>query len=185
MFSKYQLHNFQEFIAKNKLNSDRIKHTSELVWSYYHFAYYQMISLNESYNSFFKEAPEQNDIIISYLNKSWSYAYGMYALLRTTLEIMSTLRKMLEDTNPIDQYYEIEIKKIIDIANDVVKHPAFKHQIMSSGTQPIALSLNGEIDIVTISDLGTFEKKEINPMKDFETVRNYIEYISEKLLIKK
>lgn len=181
MFSKYQLPNFLEFLSKYKTTDDRAKHTLELVWSYYHFAYYQMISLNETSNLFFKEAPEGNEIITTYLHKSWSYAYGMYTLLRTTLESLSIFRKMISDIKPVDSYYQKEVERVIFIANDIVKHPMFKHNIVSTGTQPIALSLNGLIDVAITSPNGHTLKTEIDPIKDFEVIHNYIEYVFSNL----
>ncbi len=181
MFPKYQLPNLLEFLSKYKTTDDRAKHTLELVWPYYHFAYYQMISLSETSNLFFKEAPEKNEIITEYLHKSWSYAYGMYTLLRTTLESLSVFRKMISDAKPVDDYYQKELKRIIFIANDIVKHPMFKHNVVSTGTQPIALSLNGIIDVVVTSHNGKVLKTEINPIDDFEIIHNYIEYIFDRL----
>ena len=57
----------------------------------------------------------------------------------------------------------------------------FKHDDVSTGTQPIALGLNGTLDVIVASYSGVTQKFEIDPMKDFEFVHNYIEYIFNRL----
>lgn len=180
--SKYQIPLFVEFFSRFSFPDAKSKHTAEVAMSYYVFAYYQMIALSETYTLFFKkESPSSGEVAES-LNKSWSHAFAMYALLRTCLEALSIMRKMLSDTDDVDETHAKNVKKLIDIANDVVKHPTFKLEKMSEACEPQALSLNGEIDVVVWSELGYASKIEIDPIQDFYQVHNYIEYLSDRLL---
>jgi hypothetical protein len=146
-------------------------------------AYHQMIAHSENCNEFFKDSSAPNDPKLAkmYLYKSWSHAFGMYTLLRTTLETLSVMRKMIGDTKDVDPYYQSNIKRIIDIANDNIKHPSFKYGVESEACEPDTLSINGEIDIITWSKDLSGTRTAIDPLKDFYTVTNYIEYIAEQI----
>ncbi len=181
MVPKYQVPKFLEFYASYAFPDAKSKHTADVALAYYHYAYYQMISFGETYTEFFEVDNPGNGEVMFYLRKSWSYAFGMYTLLRTTIEAINVMRKMIGDTNTVDTYYQKSIKEIIDIANDIVKHPTFKYGGVSEACEPQALSMNGEIDIVVWSDSGNPSKIELNPMKDFYTITNYCEYIAEKV----
>ncbi len=182
MIDKYRIPKYLEFLSKYKFPDSKSRHTAKMADLYYEFAYYQMLSLSETYTAFFKEQSPTHNEVMYHLHKSWAFAYAMYALLRTSLDAIRITRKMIGDTSTIDIYYEEQIKKIIDIANDIVKHPTFKPTPEESwAVEPQALSLNGEIDVVIGSDKGDMVKAELNPMSDFEVVRNYLEYIGDKL----
>ena len=182
LVQKYSIPQFLEFYAGYKFPDQKSKHTADVALSYYLYAYHQMMSLSDSYTEFFKKENPTNSEVMYYMRKSWSYAFAMYALLRTMLEALSILRKMLSDAKAVDAYYAENIKRVVDIANDIVKHPTFKHDRPSNACEPQALSLNGEIDIVIWSDAGDATKLELNPMQDFYLVRNYLEYIAERFL---
>src|SRR5271157_4785599 len=125
MLPKYQLPGFIKFYSFYKFTDLKSKQTASLVLSYYDYAYHQMLSLSDTYAEFFKENTDEHHRVMFYLHKSWSYAFGMYALLRTTIEALSILRKMMGDMAPVSTYYQENIKRIIDIANNIVKHPTF------------------------------------------------------------
>jgi len=89
---------------------------------------------------------------------------------------------MIGDVRQIDSVYRDDLIRIIDIANNIVKHPMYKHNQLSEGAQPVALDISGGIDVAIQSDItGQINKKELNPMKDFYAVRNYIEHIFDNL----
>ena len=182
LFPKYKIPQFLEFYARYNFPDAKSKHTADVALSYYLYAYHQMISLSDTYTEFFKQENPPHDQVMFYLRKSWSYAFAMYALLRTALEALSIMRKMLKDTEPVSDYYQENIERLINIANDIVKHPTYKHDEASEACEPQALSMNGEIDVVVWSDAGDASKIEINPMQDFYLVHNYLEYLAEKLL---
>ena len=182
MLDKYQLTNCIDFYGKYAFPDVKSKHTADVAISYYYYAYYQMMSLSTTYVAFFKEQNPSNDEVMHYLRQSWSYAFSMYAMLRTMLDALRIMRQMIGDTTPVDASYEENIKRIIDIANDIVKHPTYKVGVASEACEPLALSLNGEIDIIVWSNTGQSSKMELSPMKDFEVVHNYAEYITARLL---
>lgn len=179
MIPFYQLPNYLEFLSKYRFPDDRSKHTAELAWAYYKFSYYQMLTLSKTCNNFFKIENPDHDTVMENLNKCWSYAYGMYALLRTTLDAIRIFRKMVNDKSSHARYYD-DVKRIVDIANDVIKHPTFKPNQLSTGTLPISIMIGAEIDVVINSDDGTVKRMQIDPMKDFKIVRDYLNYIADK-----
>lgn len=182
MIQKYELPQFLKYMLRTNFTDDRAKHTAEIVKSYYDLSYYQMLDLSKTTNEFFDIQDPTQDIITEYLKKSWSYAYAMYALLRTSIEALSIFRQMVGDVRQIDPIYRDELKNIIDIANHIVKHPMFKHGQLSEGVQPVSLDVGGGIDVAVQSDTtGQITKKELDPMRDFYAIRNYIEHIFENL----
>ena len=182
--TKYTIPNFIEFSLQYKFPDAKSKHTAQMAVSYYLYSYHQMISFSDSYTEFFKKQNPSHNEVAFYLCKSWSYAFAMYALLRTSLEALSIMRKMLGDVSSVDKYYEENIKRLADIGNDIIKHPTYKHGSVSEACEPQALSLNGEIDIVIFSNSGAVSKLELDPMEDFYLVTNYLEYLAERLFPK-
>lgn len=182
MIQKYELPEFLGYVMRTKFTDERAKHTAEIVKQYYDLAYYQMLDLSETTNGFFGLRDPAQDVVTFHLKKSWSYAYGMYALIRTSVEALSIFRQMIGDVRQIDPVYRDELIRIIDIANHIIKHPMYKHNQLSEGAQPVSLDISGGIDIAIQSDTtGQISKKELDPMKDFYFVRNYIEHIFENL----
>ena len=183
IISKYQTPQFLEFFARYKFPDFKSKHTASTAMSYYRYAYYQFLSHTDNYVAFFKERNPSHDQVMAALRISWSYAFGMYVHLRTTIDSLRIMRQMISDTTAIDIYYKQNIKRICDIANDMVKHPTFKYSLISEACEPQALEMNGEIDIVSWSENGQYEGKEsLNPSKDFDCVHDYMEYLGNKLL---
>ena len=181
MLRKYQLPQCLEFYSKYPFPDIKSKHTANIAISYYYLAYFQMLSLGDAYTTFFKEENPDQDEVMFHLRKSWSYAFGMYAMLRTTIEALNIMKKMLKYTIAVDDY-QGEIKRIIDIVNNIVKHPTYKHGVVSEACEPKALSMNGEIDIIFWSDSGHSSKIELDPMKDFDIIHNYLEFIANRFL---
>src|SRR5262249_31790993 len=145
-----------EFLVRYKFPDFKSKHTAAAAMSYYLYAYHQFLSHTDNYVSFFKEKDPSHDRVMSSLRISWSYAFGMYVHLRTSIDSLLIMRQMVSDTTAIDSHYEQNIKRICDIANDMVKHPTFKYNLTSEACEPQALELNGEIDIVSWSENGQY-----------------------------
>jgi len=180
---KYNLPQFIDFLTKYKFPDFKSKHTATAAMSYYLYAYHQFFSHTNNYVVFFKKRNPSHDQIMSSLRISWSYAFGMYVHLRTAMDSLHIMRQMILDTTPVDRYYQQNIKRICDIANDMVKHPTFKYGLISEACEPQALEMNGEIDIVNWSENGQYTGKEsINPSKDFDCVHDYMEYLGNRLL---
>jgi len=140
-----------------------------------------MIALSDTCNNFFRKNTEDDDEIDESMQKCWSFAYGMYVHLRTVIDTIKNIRILIDDKNDIDKYYKLRIKEIIDVTNDIVKHPLFKTDMSNSmASQPQTLSIDGSIDIVLWFG-GRATKKTLSPEKNFVIVRNYMESIFEKL----
>ena len=183
MTGKYHLPKFLEFLSVYEFKSEKAEHTARIAYLYYDLAYHQMISLHESCSSFFKVEEPAHDEINDSLHRSWAFAYGMYALMRTAMDGLRIMRQMEEDLTAVDTYWETEITRLVNIANDIVKHPTFKAvQSGSLAVEPQALQMNCEIDVVFWSEKGFQERRELDPMHDFNMIHDYFEYIGIKLL---
>ncbi len=182
--SKYTIPNFED-IRHNYNFKDRIdlKYASYIACLYYEFAYYRMLGFSDIRSRFFKENLPDNNLINNYLNQSWSEAYSVYALLRTSIEAVRKINKGLLNENLINSYYKTKIKNIINITNDIIKHPMFNDASgQSQAYRPISLDIGGNIDIERWIDKTTPSSTlSISPMEDFEAVKNYLEHIAELL----
>ncbi len=178
---KYATPNFLEFYALFPFPDPKSKHTADLALSYYIYAEYQYFAYVNTYTKFFKIENPSHDEVMAHLRESWSFAFGMYGQLRTTIEALRGMRKMIGDKEPIDKYYEENISRLVDVMNDIVKHPMYKHSEPSEACEPQALSMNGEIDIITWSDEGESSKETLDPGKDFMVIHDYLEYLAERL----
>jgi hypothetical protein len=183
--SKYQIPKFEEirnsYDFKDKVE---LKYASYIACLYYEFAYYRMLGFSDVRDKFFKENPSDHNVIYTYLNQSWSEAYSIYALLRTSIEAIRKINKGLLNENQIDSYYKTKIKEIVDITNDIIKHPMFNDPTnpadASQAYRPISLYIDGLIDIERWIDQTTPSSTlTINPMKDFDAMHNYLEYIAD------
>ncbi len=188
---KYQIPKFQvlskEYDFKQKTD---VKYASYIACMYYEFAYYQMLDFCSTTNKFFEEAlPEDSPLIDTYLYKSWSHAYSMYALLRTTIEAVRKVNKEFLSDAEVGDFYKEKIKEIVDIANDVVKHPMFNNNGVidaSYAYRPSALYRWDEIEIQQWSDQTTPSSSlTIAPEKDFYMIQNYLEHIADLFSAKK
>lgn len=180
--SKYATPDFLEFYARFQFPDEKSKHTADIARSYYIYAKYQYFAYVETYDEFFHiENPDHNQVM-EHLRESWSFAFGMYGQLRTTIEALSRMRKMLGDSQSIDRYYEENVSRLVNIMNDVVKHPMYKHSEPSEACEPQALSIGGEIDIINWSDKGESSKETLDPRKDFMVIHDYLEYLAKKFL---
>lgn len=176
-----ELVSYLEFLHKNKLPEGQKKHTCELVRMYHKLAYHQYLIFNESFSIYFaKESPTRIESDF-YLHQAFSSAFSMYSLLRTSLEALRTFRKMMGNTTVVNEADTQNIKRIIDIANDIVKHPMFKHKEISTGAEPVGFSSEGIVSVAIFSPNGSVSKKDLDPKKDFEIVRNYLDGTFKKL----
>ncbi len=180
--SKYKIIKFEDFKKSYDFGTNiELKFATHIAIMYYEFAYYQMINFCNTTDEFFKKnLPVDDPAINTYLYEAWSNAYSVYVLLRTTIEAVKKVNKELLKDNNISDFYKKRIKEIIDIANDIVKHPMFNNVANSCAYLPISLSLGGGIDIQKWVDKTTPSSNiEIDPEKDFYSVCNYFEYIAE------
>lgn len=184
--SKYQIPKFEEFERTGVKKQDaEIRFAARIAVMYYEFAYHQMINFCETNNEFFEQNLPDNDPQIStHLNRGWSNAFGMYTLLRTVIDAVRKINDAILDKNSIEEHYRTKIKEIVDITNDMVKHPIFNGN-NSCAYLPTSLGRSGEIDIQKWTDKNSPSSNvEIYPEKDFYSVCNYMEYVADKLKYK-
>jgi len=184
---KYQIPKFEN-IRFNYDFKDRtdLQFASMIACLYYEFAYYQMLGFSDICNQNFKDNSTDNNVRNTYLNRSWSEAYAIYALLRTCIEAVRKINKELLDENRIETYYKNKIKNIVDITNDIIKHPMFNDinnpKDASQAFRPNSLDIGGNIDVDRWIDQTTPSSTlTISPIQDFESVKNYLEHIAELL----
>ncbi|MFZ4648503.1 MAG: hypothetical protein ACOYMB_02570 [Patescibacteria group bacterium] len=143
-----------------------------------------MIKANSLY---YKKNPLKLAEADNYLNSSWSFAYGMYGQLRVVIE---AARQITKKVNPKFYKKKVDFKKIqdiVNIANDIVKHP-FEEKEESRKDQhlfaakPIYLLENNSIAIYRYSkQLNKEETIIINPNNDFLVIRDYLEDLAKNL----
>ncbi len=180
---KYQIPNFEKFEQADVKKQDlEIRFATHIAVMYHEFAYYQMINFCKTSSELFEQNFPNNDPQIdTYLYKAWSSAFGIYALMRTVIEAVRKINDAMLKKNSIAEYYQAKIKKIIDITNDIVKHPMFNGG-NSRAYLPIRIGRGGEIDIQEwIDKTNPSSGVEIYPEEDFYFVCNYLEYIAGKL----
>jgi len=180
--SKYKIPKFEAFELSYDFKSKiEIKFATHIAIMYHELAYHQMINFSDINNEFFeKNLPANDTAIDTYLYKAWSSAYSVYALLRTTTEAVRKINKELLNETDIRDSYKTRIKEIIDIANDMIKHPMFNDTDASCAYLPTGLGRGGEIDVQKWIDKTTPSSTiEIYPEKDFYTICNYLEHIAE------
>ena len=179
---KYKIPKFEEFRKiYNFRDKTELKFATHIAIVYHEFAYHQMMSFLETNNEFFEKNLSENDPAINtYLNKAWSNAYSVYALLRTTIEATGKINEKLLEVRDIGNTYKERIKEIVDIANNVVKHPMFNNSVNSSACLPASLTRGGGIGIQKwVGKIAPSSTMEIDPEKDFHTICGYLENVAE------
>jgi hypothetical protein len=122
----------------------------------------------------------------NYSEQCYAYCYGFYALIRTCLEVSSKLSDAIqlkacsEDLKVYRDSMHKKIKKIIDIANDCVKHPAGNIDKVT-WYEPGGLSSHGEFSIYEWSTTNSkhFKVITVNPILDITTVFKHLEKLAE------
>lgn len=179
--SKYQIPKFEEFKKTYSFEEkNELKFAAHIATMYHEFAYHQMISFCATNNEFFeKNLPDDDPVINTYLCKAWSNVYSIYVLLRTVIEAVKKINEALLKKDVVENPYKDKIKEIVDIANDIVKHPMFNGD-NSSAYWPNSLGSGDEIDVQKWIDKTTpYSIIKIYPEKDFYIVCNYLEHTAE------
>ncbi len=176
---KYQLPVFVEFFCRYKFPDDKSHYNANVAFTYYTYAYHQLITYTETYVSLFKMSNPSNDEVLYISRKAWSYALSMYVMLRVALEALQHMRNMLGDKGQVID----SVQGVIDIANEVAKHPAFNSNQDSSAREPWSISVNGEFDIITWAEDGTSSILATRrPEGDFMIIHDYMESMAQKFL---
>ena len=175
-----ELKKFSEFFSKFVFPSTTAIHYATTTRRYYNFAYFQYIAYQAEV---LKHFGVDGDIQRDSWEFSFTYAFGFYALMRTSLEACRKLCDAIasEDTNgELKKYRELyreSIKRIVDIANDVVKHP-----FVPIASQPGGLDMTGAMDIYRWTEEDdSFKNVTVSPGQDQKTVHAYIEGLAEIL----
>lgn len=147
---------------------------------YLYLAEIQLRNFKENLvQSFNKDASQ-----IDYTERCYSYCYGFYALIRTSLEASRRLSNEMAEKDKgaeLQEYRNSQqrlIKPIIKISNDIIKHPlADKSRNKKVFYQPGGLDSTGKVSIYEWSlekkkDLEVFE---IHPTRDFDTTYEHLE----------
>ncbi len=170
------LKKYSEFL--NKFENKKMFHLGITVRRYFHFAELQIRDFERNRNTFF-----DRENLVDYSEACYSNAFSFYVLVRTCLEASKTLCDEIqkkENNEKLKKYRQDNskrIKRIIDTANNIAKHP-FKnqttHQIFFY--EPGGLDISGNMDIYEWSNPRNMLKVlEINPINDCDQVYEYLE----------
>ncbi len=175
---KYKIAEFEGLANRKDFQANaELRFAAYTAALYYEFAFYQMMAFSIITSEMFeKEPPENSPEFTTYLYRAWSHAYAMYALLRTTIEAARNINDKL--SLDVGDYYRTRVKEIIDIANDIVKHPVFNGE-GSYAHRPLSLYRWGDIEFQKWTDQ-TSPSSQINISleKDFYSIQNYLEHVA-------
>jgi len=170
------LEKYSKFLSK--FEDQKIFHLGIIVQRYFYFAELQIRDFERNCGMYF----DRNNTI-DYSEACYSNSFSFYALIRTCLEaskILSSEIQKREKTGKLEKYRQEhfkEIKKIIDIANNIVKHPQ-KNPMTNKifFYEPGGLDNFGNMGIYEWSNPHNMLKVlEINPIKDCNVVYKYLE----------
>ncbi len=172
-----KLSKYSKFL--NKFPDD-LKDISRLAYTPYRYFYLAEKQIVEflKYLNLIKDSQWKDD----YSEECYSYAYGFYTLIRTSIKASGSFSAELQKIKPsksLDTYrnkWHDDIQKIIVIADDKVVHPLDNDKAVK-WYEPGGLDSNGDIDIYewSIKDNNYFKVIKINPLQDIKTVHNYLE----------
>ena len=125
----------------------------------------------------------------NYYEKCNSYAYGFYALIRTSLHSARRFsdevqaKKYSEALNTYREKWKDDIEKILDIASDKALHP-LENAKSDTWYELGGLDSTGAMDIYewSVTRDTHLEIYKINPLKDIQTAHNYLEGLADTYL---
>jgi len=174
---KRRLVQYSAFLSSLDSRYKQVFHLGTTTQRYFYLAELQIITFEDDINVCFRA-----DNAIDYTEVCYSSAYGFYTLIRTTLEASKKFTQEFEALDKAGKLREYKkrnfggIKSIVDIANDIVKHP------LASGDKVVFYELGGldswgNIDIYRWSTVDPADLKllQINPIKDCDFVFQYLE----------
>jgi hypothetical protein len=177
---KYEIPHFDDWCNQYLKSNTRthVAYVIENLRHYYEFSFHQLVDFVRNREEFYGIPNPDVCQIMTGLHKCWSNAYGMYALTRTTIDLARQLN--IEFSIKHSVYYAENIKRIIDVTNNIIKHP-----LENSGGNsytPIGLSRCGTIDVGEYNNAQGFIKNvTLSPESDFYFLQNYLEEISSKI----
>lgn len=182
-----KLNKFSSFFGKFVFPDIVVVHYATTTRRYYNFAYFQIITYQ---NEVAKHFEPNNDIQADSWQDTFTYAFGFYVLMRTSIQACQKLCDAIASTN-IDNNNELKkyrdahhlsIKKIVDVANEIIKHPFAE----PTASQPGGLDISGTMTIYQWTPKNdSFGTLEINPFQDLKTIHAYIEGLAEILIANK
>lgn len=171
-----RLKKYSDFL--DRFQNKEMFHLGVTVRRYFYFAELQIRNFELNCGKFF----DRNNSI-NYSEACYSNAFSFYVLIRTCLEASQALCDEMQkskNTEKLKKYREdnfVKIKKIIDIANNIVKHPLkdrATNQIFFY--EPSGLDNSGNMDINEWSNSHNMLKVlEINPIEDCDYIYKYLE----------
>ena len=175
---------FSKFVDEFVFSDVNTKHYATTADLYFRFAYFQYVAYQiEMLKNF---APD-NDVKEDSWQDSFTFAFGFYALMRTSLQACRRLCNVLEiqyKSGKLKEHresYRDSIKRIMDVANDIIVHPFAEPTGNSIGGQDHmgAMSFYQWDWDSTLKHVDGFKETTINPGEDLKTVHAYIEGIAE------
>lgn len=171
---------FSKLFSEFNFPNQKATHYATTARRYFYFAYFQYATYQ---TEVLKNFAVDEDIQRDRWQFSFSYAFGFYILMRTALEACHRLCDAIgsaDKSKKLDGHrklYRRSIKRIIDIANDNIKHP-----FVPTASQPGGLDHMGNMTIyLWDSENDSYKDIEISPSQDLKTIYAYIEGIAEAL----
>jgi hypothetical protein len=181
---KYEINKFGELERTKGFGEDaEVRFAARIAVMYYVYAFHQMMSFCEIKDHLFglgSKATEEE--VAVHTSRAWAAAYGMYATLRTALEATRKIKSSLRNVDWSDSIYDESIRKIIDTANDIVKHPLFTNGNSNAYLPEAGIGIDGELELNKWAGINTLSTTtSLYPEKDLTTVSWYLRYFAEKV----
>jgi len=172
--------NYKTFLEQFKPEHQSIFHLAVTVERYFYFAEIQVNIFKEKIDQMYHRSNDER-----FSDTCYSSCFAMYAHIRTCLEankrLADELQRLKSDTElkEFRDQHSAHIQNIIDIANNIVKHPLDKNGKVQF-YEPGGFDNVGEVTIYEWSstDDHHFELPKIHPLKDLQRVFDYLETVS-------
>ncbi|GEM_PF-6569584 len=172
---------YNKFLHQFQPKEQNIFHLAIVVEKYFYMAEIQSKALTKTIKKNF----EQNGTDMSL--SIYSYTAGVYALLRTAFEASTKLAEYFMNATQsaeLTKFRRVNKKEIcceiIDVANDLIKHP-IDSNTSDFFCEPGGYDSVGKIDFYKYSatDMKYFEIVSVNPARALSMAHNYFEGLSE------
>jgi len=183
-----RLNKYRQFVFTFRPSEQHVFHYAVIAERYFYLAETQAEAFQDAIESAFAEGKEHTEAS----EKRYSFGFGVYTMLRTCLESAQRLSGYF-DTKYHDKglaefrvSWDANIKRIVDIANDLIKHPlenpsrnkdTFYEPGGSDSTGALTVygySMDADKDMIL---------PEIHPVGDLNLIYQYLEGLGERYLL--
>jgi hypothetical protein len=181
---KYSIEEFAYLDQSKGFGNDvEIRFAGRIAVQYYIYACHEMFSFLETRDELFSKNLSENDPLEPvYISKAWAAALGMYMHLRTVLEATRKIREYHSKTDWPDNVHKESIRRILDTANNVVKHPMFNGAGSKAYMSEKSIDIGGTIELYEFVDLDSLATTvSLKPEGDLTTVAEYMRYLARKV----